>query len=81
MLHWNLNDPLLSLQWLKIERYGEYVGELLAGFELFLNDDGDGVPFYPAKGKDRHYLIPPKISPQLAKFRVKVSIISITLNQ
>lgn len=73
VLHWGLYDPPLKLQWFKIERFGEYAGELLAGFELFRDDDGSGVPF-PPMGKDRYWQIMPPIKPVLARFRVQVRI-------
>lgn len=71
-LYWDLEDySALKLQWFQIERFGEYAGEVLAGFELFRDDDGSGAPYAPAMS-NRYWLIPANISPNHEKFRVQV---------
>lgn len=70
---WNKEDRNIkpTLEWLRIELRGKYAGEILAGFEIFLDDDGSVVPQTPIM-KEKWYTLPPNIQPELRQYRVKV---------
>ncbi|EDV22852.1 uncharacterized protein TRIADDRAFT_28445, partial [Trichoplax adhaerens] len=71
MVKWNPNEARTpKLAWCKIERSNEYGGELLAAFELLL-DEGADLPFAPTK-KDNVYIVPPGIRPVLRRTAIEV---------
>lgn len=69
-----LDTPSPSLDWCEIVRYTTPAGELLAAFELLL-DEGGELPFTPPKASPPHihYIVPSGIRPVLQKTRVEVS--------
>ena len=71
----DLDTPAPRLDWYHITRYGEYAGELLAGFELIL-DEGGELPFTPPKASPPHvhYIVPSGIRPILQKTRIEVHV-------
>ncbi len=65
-------DPDPVLKWIKIQRHGEYVGDILAAFEL-IKDEGGQVPFTPMMSDDnKYYTIPKTIAPKLEDFVIEV---------
>ena len=68
-----LDTPSPRLAWFDIERYTKPAGELLAGFELLLDEGGD-LPFTPPKASPprMHFIVPSGIRPVLQKTRVEV---------
>lgn len=70
-----LDTPSPRLDWFEIVRYTSPVGELLAGFELLL-DEGGELPFTPPKASPphTHYIVPSGIRPVLQKTRVEVGV-------
>lgn len=62
------------LDWVEIIRYNKSAGEMLAAFELLL-DEGGELPFAPPKASHphTHYLVPSGIRPVLQKMRIEVS--------
>ncbi|XP_064383023.1 myoferlin-like isoform X2 [Halichondria panicea] len=68
-----LDTPSPRLDWFEIVRYNTPVGELLAGFELLL-DEGGELPFTPPKASPphTHYIVPSGIRPVLQKTRVEI---------
>lgn len=71
----SLDTPAPMLDWFPINRYTEYAGELLAGFELIL-DEGGELPFSPPKASPPHlhYIVPSGIRPILQKTRIEVGV-------
>jgi hypothetical protein len=67
------DTPGPRLDWFPITRYDEYGGELLAAFELLL-DEGGELPFTPptAMPPHIHYIVPSGIRPVLQKTRIEV---------
>lgn len=61
------------LDWFEIDRYKKTCGELLAAFELLL-DEGGELPFTPPKASPphTHYIVPSGIRPVLQKHRIEV---------
>jgi hypothetical protein len=61
------------LDWIEIVRYNKSAGEMLAAFELLL-DEGGEMPFAPPKASlpHTHYLVPSGIRPVLQKTRIEV---------
>ncbi len=70
----NLDTPAPRLDWFQIDRYGQPAGEMLAGFELLL-DEGEELPFTPPKAAPpyAHYIVPSGIRPILQKTRIEVT--------
>ena len=68
-----LEDPSPQLDWVNIIHYGRHVGEVLAAFEILLDDGGD-LPFTPPKATHpaNHYIIPFGIRPVVQKMRIEV---------
>ena len=69
-----LDVPAPRLDWFEIVRYNKSAGEMLAAFELLL-DEGGELPFAPPKASHphTHYLVPSGIRPVLQKMRIEVS--------
>ncbi|CAI8014042.1 Myoferlin [Geodia barretti] len=69
----SLDTPGPRLDWFPIVRYNKYGGELLAAFELLL-DEGNELPFTPptASPPHTHYIVPSGIRPILQKNRVEI---------
>ena len=67
-----LDSPQPQLQWLKVMRRGENAGDILAAFELILDEDGR-LPFYPLKSKNGHHVVPGEIAPRMETFIVEVN--------
>ena len=69
-----LDIPAPRLDWIEIVRYNKSAGEMLAAFELLL-DEGGELPFAPPKASHphTHYLVPSGIRPVLQKTRIEVS--------
>lgn len=69
-----LDIPAPRLDWIEIVRYNKSAGEMLAAFELLL-DEGGELPFAPPKASHphTHYLVPSGIRPVLQKMRIEVS--------
>ena len=69
-----LDVPAPRLDWIEIVRYNKSAGEMLAAFELLL-DEGGELPFAPPKASHphTHYLVPSGIRPVLQKTRIEVS--------
>ena len=68
-----LDIPAPRLDWIEIIRYNKSAGEMLAAFELLL-DEGGEMPFAPPKASlpHTHYLVPSGIRPVLQKTRIEV---------
>lgn len=68
-----LDVPAPRLDWIEIIRYNKLAGEMLAAFELLL-DEGGELPFAPPKASHphTHYLVPSGIRPVLQKMRIEV---------
>lgn len=71
----DLGTPAPHLEWFKIDRYGDYTGDLLAAFELLL-DEGGELPSMPPKASPPHvhYTLPQDISPKRRKTRIEVCL-------
>ncbi|XP_046851260.1 myoferlin-like isoform X2 [Xenia sp. Carnegie-2017] len=59
-----------KLQWFTVEKDGGYAGEVLAAFELFL-DEGAELPFAPPMRGD-FYLVPNGVRPVLIRHGIEV---------
>ena len=70
-----LDIPAPRLDWIEIVRYNKSAGEMLAAFELLL-DEGGEMPFAPPKASlpHTHYLVPSGIRPVLQKTRIEVCL-------
>ena len=68
-----MDTPSPRLDWFDITRYTLPAGELLAGFELLV-DEGGELPFTPPRASPplMHYIVPSGIRPILQKMRVEV---------
>ena len=68
-----MDTPSPRLDWFDITRYTLPAGELLAAFELLV-DDGGKLPSLPpeASHPPMHYRVPTDICPTLQKMRVEV---------
>ena len=69
-----LDTPAPKLHWTEIIRYNKPAGEVLAAFELLLDDGDAELPPIPAKASLplTHYLVPDYIRPVLQKTRIEV---------
>ena len=69
-----LDNPAPKLDWVEIVRYNKPAGEVLAAFELLLDDGDATLPPVPTKASLplTHYLVPDHIRPVLQKTRIEV---------
>ena len=70
----SLDIPAPKLYWAKIVRCNKSAGEILAAFELLLDDGDTSLPPLPTKASlpHTHYLVPDNIRPVLQKTRIEV---------
>ena len=70
----SLDIPAPKLSWAEIVRCNKPAGEVLAAFELLLDDGDAELPPLPTKAELplTHYLVPKHIRPVLQKTRIEV---------
>ena len=70
----SLDIPAPKLYWVDIVRCNKPAGEVLAAFELLLDDGDTALPPLPSKAYSphTHYLVPEYIRPVLQKTRIEV---------
>ena len=70
----SLDIPAPKLYWAKIVHCNKSAGEILAAFELLLDDGDTALPPLPTEASlpHTHYLVPDNIRPVLQKTRIEV---------
>jgi hypothetical protein len=63
--------PRARLAWYEVTRYGKYAGDILAAFELFL-DESMELPFAPPTAAEGHFTVPSGIRPTLQRTRMEI---------
>lgn len=65
--------PDVHLEWLPIKRLGEPAGEILAAFELVLDEEKRRAKFRAPMGERGEYQIPTVIAPHMKQHTIEVT--------
>ena len=69
----DFTDQKVELKWLELKREGESAGELLAAFELVLNEGEMKVSFpMDERGEYNQIVVPEGIAPHMEEYTVEV---------